>query len=64
MSNAEKLTEVRRLREQATYLASPFRRTGPSCFDEDVQAEVKRLRAQADTLDEELFYASSPVLQV
>lgn len=59
----DKLEKLREMRERAAYLASPFRKTGPSCFDEDVQKEVRRLRSEADRLDEEIFYTTAPVLQ-
>lgn len=46
------------LTEQAEYLASPFRRTGPSV--EEAAPAIKAMRREADDLLDEAFYAPLP----
>lgn len=60
MNPAETLNQILLLREEASYLLSPFRRTGPSCWDEDVQRDALAKRAEAERLSEVLFYATAP----
>ena len=57
MTSAEKRTKIAALYEQAAYLLSPLRRTGPSVHEARDAAEG--LRLEAEHLSEELFWEES-----
>lgn len=50
----ESITRYWALREQANYLRSPLRRSGPSV--EEAEEQAAKLDREAETLSESLFY--------
>lgn len=51
---------VAALRAEVYFLRSPNRRSGPSRYEAEDRA--KELETEADLLDEQLYYASSPAI--
>lgn len=56
-----RVTKALGLLEQAAYLASPFRRSGPSV--EEAASTVAAMKREADDLLDEAFYAA-PTLKI
>ena len=57
MTPAETIAKISALREQADYLLSPFRKTGPSIHE--ARETAASLTAEADNLTESFFWESA-----
>ena len=57
MTPTETIAKISALREQADYLLSPFRKTGPSVHE--ARETAASLTIEADTLTESFFWESA-----